>query len=179
MEDDDFKYQEWKRELERRRLKARQWIGTANRSREQLMDAWAGLLAATSMAEDEQKQHISELESVVATLRNFRAAVDHSEALGLAVLELSRDMNDMAANCILTGVEVGKKIAPKRNAYKRHAENRAMKAEVFKWLDDNFANFKSMDSAAEAMAGKLIPATFRTVRAWVTEWKKLRSASRP
>lgn len=60
-----------------------------------------------------------------------------------------------------------------------HTENRAMKADVFKWLDDNFASCKSMDAAAEAMAGKLVPATFRTVRDWVTEWKKLRSASTP
>ncbi|MDP3424973.1 MAG: hypothetical protein Q8S32_14600 [Burkholderiaceae bacterium] len=61
----------------------------------------------------------------------------------------------------------------------RHTENRAMKADVFKWLNDNFASCKSMDAAAEAMSGKLVPATFRTVRDWVTEWKKLRSASTP
>jgi hypothetical protein len=67
----------------------------------------------------------------------------------------------------------------KARAAKRHTENRAMKADVFKWLDDNFASCKSMDAAAEAMAGKLVPATFRTVRDWVTDWKKLRSASTP
>lgn len=60
-----------------------------------------------------------------------------------------------------------------------HAENYAMKANAFSWLDANFDTCKSMDAAAEAMAGMLIPATFRTVRGWVTEWKKLRSAGTP
>ena len=71
------------------------------------------------------------------------------------------------------------KQAGKKGAAVRHKENHAMKAQVFDWLDSNFDNCKSMDSAAELMAGKLVPATFRTVRGWVTEWKKLRSASTP
>lgn len=70
-------------------------------------------------------------------------------------------------------------IFAKSGADVRHKENHAMKADAFKWLDGNFDNCKSMDSAAEIMAGKLVPATFRTVRGWVTEWKKLRPASTP
>lgn len=76
-------------------------------------------------------------------------------------------------------VKAARSMMAKSGAAVRHAENRAMKADVFKWLDDNFSNCKSMDSAAEAMTGKLVPATFRTVRDWVAEWKKLRSASTP
>lgn len=64
-------------------------------------------------------------------------------------------------------------------AHKRHAENHAMKAEVFSWLDSNMATFKSMDSAASAIAGKVAPIAFRTAREWVGEWKKLRSTGKP
>ncbi|TDP63006.1 hypothetical protein [Roseateles toxinivorans] len=64
-------------------------------------------------------------------------------------------------------------------AGKRHAENRAMKAEVFAWLDANMAQYKSMDAAAQAIAGVVVPVTFRTARDWVVGWKKLRSAGTP
>ncbi len=64
-------------------------------------------------------------------------------------------------------------------ANRRHEENRAMKADVFAWLDTNMANYKSLDKAAEAMAGKIVPLAFRTVRDWVGEWKKLRSTGTP
>jgi hypothetical protein len=59
----------------------------------------------------------------------------------------------------------------------RHSENRSMKTQVFAWCDANRAKFKSMDATAEAIAGKLVPVKFRTARAWVGEWKKLRSAA--
>ncbi|MCT9809780.1 hypothetical protein N0K08_03985 [Acidovorax sp. Be4] len=61
----------------------------------------------------------------------------------------------------------------------RHQENRAMKAEVFAWLDANMARFKSMDSAAKAIAVKVAPVEFRTARNWVGQWKKLPSTGTP
>lgn len=60
----------------------------------------------------------------------------------------------------------------------RHAENRAMKAEVFTWLDANMPVFKTLDQAADAIAGKVAPIAWRTARSWVGEWKKLRAAGR-
>lgn len=66
-------------------------------------------------------------------------------------------------------------------AYARHAENRALKREAFAWLDLNRVKFPSMDKAAEALAGKIVPVAWRTARDWVAEWHKLkavRSASR-
>lgn len=54
----------------------------------------------------------------------------------------------------------------------RHRENRAMRAQVFEWLDSN--TFRSLDAAAEALAGKIVPVTFRTARDWAGQWKKLR-----
>ncbi len=69
--------------------------------------------------------------------------------------------------------------ARRKGAMTRHIENHAMKVEVFDWLDANMVNFKSMDAAAEGIAGKIAPIAFRTARDWVGEWKKLRSASTP
>lgn len=63
-----------------------------------------------------------------------------------------------------------------KGANERHKENRETKEYVFKWLDKNFHAYKSMDAAAEAIAGKEVNMSFRTVRKWIPEWKKLRSA---
>lgn len=60
-----------------------------------------------------------------------------------------------------------------------HAEHHAMKQQVFEWLEVNMRNFRSMDAAAEAIAGKLVPVTFRTVRGWIGEWKKQHPAGKP
>ncbi|WP_374591439.1 hypothetical protein [Aquabacterium sp.] len=73
-------------------------------------------------------------------------------------------------------ISMGRKALATAGANALHAENRAMKADVFAWLDAHMKNFKSMDKAAEAIAGKIAPIAFRTARAWVGEWKKLRSA---
>ena len=67
----------------------------------------------------------------------------------------------------------------RRGADARHVENRAMKQDVFKWLDANMDHFSSMDSAAEAIAKGVVPAKFRTARDWVGEWKKIRAAGKP
>lgn len=61
----------------------------------------------------------------------------------------------------------------------RHAENHAMKQEVFAWLDEQFSKCRSMDAAATAIAGRVAPIAWRTARDWVGQWKKLRPAGRP
>lgn len=62
-------------------------------------------------------------------------------------------------------------------AYKGHAENHSIKAYALKYYAENIDNFKSKDSAAEAIAGKIVTSKFRTVRQWITEYhKSLRSA---
>lgn len=65
----------------------------------------------------------------------------------------------------------------KAAAARRHIENHAMRRQVFDWLDANMVNHRSMDSAASAIAGRVVPVTWRTARAWVTDWKRDRSAS--
>ena len=69
------------------------------------------------------------------------------------------------------------KLARRRGADVIHAENRAMKAEVFQWLDAQ-TKFKSIESAAMAIT-KQQPIKHVTARDWYKDWKKLRSASTP
>ena len=49
----------------------------------------------------------------------------------------------------------------------RHTENRAMKAYALEWYAANADKVRSKDAAAEAIAGKVVPVTFRTVRDWL------------
>lgn len=73
-------------------------------------------------------------------------------------------------------VKAARSMMAKSGAAMRHAENHAMKAMVFDWLDANFTpGTRSMDDVAQELAGRIVPAKFRTVRDWLTEWKKLRS----
>jgi hypothetical protein len=67
----------------------------------------------------------------------------------------------------------------RRAAQKKHQKNRDAKALVFEWCDKNMSRFNSMDDAAMDIAESFIPQKFRAVRDWMTEWKKLRSASKP
>lgn len=64
----------------------------------------------------------------------------------------------------------------KLGAAARHKENRDMKDEAFAWLNLNMERFSSLDSAAAAIAGSVLPITFRTARDWVGQWKKLQSS---
>lgn len=66
----------------------------------------------------------------------------------------------------------------RRGVNAAHAENRANKAMVFEWCDQNMHKYKSMDRAAEAVANVIVPHPFRTVRDWIGQWKKLRSPGR-
>ena len=62
----------------------------------------------------------------------------------------------------------------KKASEARHIENRSMKAEVFAWCDSHLLDSQcSMDDAAFAIAEKLVPVKFRTVRQWMTDWRKL------
>lgn len=81
--------------------------------------------------------------------------------------------------CEICGAHISKSAEARKKANLRHKENRAMKKEVFSWLEVNRSKFKSMDATADAIAGKIAPIAFRTARDWVGEWKKLRSASKP
>ncbi len=82
----------------------------------------------------------------------------------LTGIALQRDCSDGDAKGILSALS-------KFGTDARHTENRAMKAEVFQWLDANMVNFKSLDKAAESIT-KQQPIAFRTARQWVGDWRK-------
>ncbi|ABD70543.1 hypothetical protein Rfer_2831 [Rhodoferax ferrireducens T118] len=73
----------------------------------------------------------------------------------------------------------GTSVTASIKAGKRHSASRANKAKVFYWCDDNMHLHDSMDDAAWDIAETFVPEKFRAVRDWMTEWKKLRSASTP
>lgn len=53
-----------------------------------------------------------------------------------------------------------------------------MKADVFKWMDSNKHRYKSLNDAAKAIVEneKLVYMKEGTVRKWLTEWNKSKSA---
>ena len=55
----------------------------------------------------------------------------------------------------------------KKGANARHVENRAMRVQAVAWYTERRATM-TKDAAAEAMAGKVLPVKFRTIRAWLT-----------
>ena len=65
-------------------------------------------------------------------------------------------------------------------ALKRHAENHALRDEIYAWMD---ANYKEegmvLDDIATELAGTLVPLKWRTVRDHLTAWRKLRSTGTP
>ena len=67
------------------------------------------------------------------------------------------------------------KDAGRAGAAGRHTENRAIKQDVFAWLDANPPKPRGKSAAATAIAGKVAPVVFTTALGWVNEWEKLRS----
>lgn len=67
----------------------------------------------------------------------------------------------------------------KKKALKRHEENHSIRDQIYEWLDQHKTPEMALDTAADKMAGKVVPLKWRTVREHCTEWNKLRSAGRP
>lgn len=67
-------------------------------------------------------------------------------------------------------------LAASKAAIARHTENHAMKAQVFEWCNDNLGAYQSLDSATDAIV-KLVPVAWRTVRKWLTDYRKSKEYS--
>lgn len=100
-------------------------------------------------------------------------AVTYAEHLK-AAWEMQRDRDQFTEKKVQERVS----IAASRAAIKRHAENRAMKQQVFEWCASHLHEYPSMDSAAEAVAGILVPVKFRTARTWIGEYRKREPSAR-
>lgn len=77
------------------------------------------------------------------------------------------------------------KVAHKRSAVareaaaKRHEEHDLCRQDVIQHYEENQASYKSVEAAARAIAGKLVPMTHRTVVEWIRAYKKQQSAGKP
>ena len=61
----------------------------------------------------------------------------------------------------------------------RQKENRAIRKEVFDWCDMKMHEYESMNKAALALyEANLVPVEQKTLRTWMTQWKRERSASK-
>ncbi|WP_157381236.1 hypothetical protein, partial [Burkholderia ubonensis] len=69
----------------------------------------------------------------------------------------------------------GTKRTARAGGIAKNAENAAMKAEVFRWLDRHLSEYQGrLDAAADAIeAAKLVPLTWRTIRNYITDYNKL------
>lgn len=107
---------------------------------------------------------------------------DFQDQLIVATLGLGRIHNELefTASGKMNPAEliIERELQQLKAASKRHAENRAIKADVFAWLDSLTAEFAVIEAAARAIV-KQQPITHDTARGWFKEWKKLRSASTP
>lgn len=96
-------------------------------------------------------------------LRNFLISFDF-------LAQLSIDSWDEAHK---DGVEKGKKLIHKRNAQKSHKEHKEMKRDVFRYMNENYKKESiSLDEWADRISGKIVPLKWRTVRKYLTEWRK-------
>lgn len=127
---------------------------------------WLWRASDGNLRQDELLEALHEA-SEAATLANGLHMWNESEKL---VLDSIHDPADSQA------AAVARTVFAKKAAAARHSENRAMKQQVFEWCDAHMAEVPSMDTAASRVAGVVVPVAWRTVRDWMTEWKKLRSA---
>ena len=105
----------------------------------------------------------------------------------------SAEDREWLADAVLAGMMIGlmskdadpaaeKDIAKAFSGIAANARTKAStvaKAKVFAWCHENMERFESMDAAASDIAGTFITQGFRTVRDWMTEWKKLRTTGEP
>jgi hypothetical protein len=68
----------------------------------------------------------------------------------------------------------------RKGADKTNAENRALRAFALEHYEKHRASFSSVEAAAQAIAGKIVPVAHRTVRDWIASHNKSkRSAGTP
>lgn len=132
---------------------------------------------------------------------DLEAKFDRATECGLKLGEIAKNGSERAAELadfsiassklagealkrVLEGArkDLKRKALARKGADAIHQENRAMKAIVFKWLDDNGATYegrgkgKGIEAAARAIA-KQQPIVHATARDWYKQWKKLHPAS--
>lgn len=104
-----------------------------------------------------------------------RKHADLSERAFLLLEELgNRRVNDVVEQ----GVSVSARLLARRGGMARNKSNQEGKNAVFEWLDQNLVSYSGkLDAAADAIAAAGVASVeWRTIRAYITEYRKLRSA---
>ena len=110
--------------------------------------------------------------SLAQSISAWRAELDASIAANLDSRSIGHFMQLVHA-----GTESSRKAAA---AFIRHAEHYGCRADVYAWMDANYKEGLALDEAATIIISKkLVPLKWRTVRDYITDWVKLRSASTP
>ncbi|HDR9101153.1 TPA: hypothetical protein QDB15_006011 [Burkholderia vietnamiensis] len=68
-----------------------------------------------------------------------------------------------------TGNKLSASDVARNAAHAKNAENRAIKASAFEWLNGNFETCSSKDDAARKLT-KIVPVVFRTAQRYVSQW---------
>jgi len=161
-----------------REEKVRRYLADNEVDSEGVVRLIAGILGQASR-ERERNQAIQEVfqERIEMSKKRLKNSNARSDKLLDAVERLMKS-SAYLRRIVQEGQGIWATSLARKGASARHAENRALKRDVFEWLDENMPRFTSMDKAAEAIPMEVVPIAFRTARAWVGEWKKLRSASK-
>ncbi|OJA74943.1 hypothetical protein BGV67_04500 [Burkholderia ubonensis] len=109
-------------------------------------------------------------------------AAQHLADFAATAQEGQKRLKKNAIELVKAAYAEGRKKTARAGGAAKNAENVAMKVDVFRWLDRHLSEFKTLDDAADAiLQAKLVPVGWRTIRSYITEYKKLerlRSASR-
>lgn len=65
----------------------------------------------------------------------------------------------------------------RKGADARHAENRQLREFALKHYEQNRSSYRSVEAAAEAIAGRVVPVTQRTVRGWIAAYNKSKQSA--
>lgn len=89
------------------------------------MDFLISIWATSSIEEKILKKETEELKALLRNLSGFFQIAERSHSASLVYLELLKEYPDDVYFALSKGVAVGKSIAPRKNASKRHAPTRA------------------------------------------------------
>ncbi|WP_124596236.1 hypothetical protein [Burkholderia stagnalis] len=112
-----------------------------------------------------------------AAVKLAREHADLSERLDhLSAMDADRRVND----AVEEGITAGARLAARRGGMARNKLNQQGKSDVFKWLDENLSAYAGkLDAAADAIdAARVTSVGWRTIRSYVTEYRRLRRAGR-
>lgn len=114
--------------------------------------------------------------SVLAIIQYDKLVAAYCENDLQKIWNLHSDISDLMGH-FFTSYEIyvakeGKSLMASRASKHRHAEHYAMKKDVLKYYQQHAGEWRSINKAAEAIAGNIVPVAVTTVRDWIRAAKK-------